>query len=288
MTTAQSHLSVETSALGWKRAVATYALFAVGAFAVLHAGFFSMIDIWRTASYGHGALAAPLSILMIFASRGQWRALSPQLWRPGLILIAAGGVLYALGVWFGINLVQHSASVLILISGAAAIFGRAVFKVWLFPLAYLVFMVPFGESFLPALKTIAAHGAHSLLTLLGADVTLRGDILSTSVGAFRVADACAGFRFLMASLMLSSFFAWLAYDDWRKQTVIVIAASAIALIANAIRVSLIVLLAIRSNGTWEGVHDHAAFGVIVYGAVFIFVLVVAAAFGSDARQRRVA
>ena len=275
--TTQKAIAESTDGAAWRRALGLFTAYGLATAALTSQGVSSMVRIWGSASYGYCALAIPLSLMMIVITRKTWDHQTPQIWPPAAALFLAGVAAYGAGLFWSVNLLQHAAISLLFITGAVLIFGPHLARAWRFPLAFSMFMIPFGDSLLPVLQTIASYGAFQLLLVVGADAARDGHMISGPVGVFHVAQACAGLRFLMASLMLACLFSWLVTDDWRRRVGIVMTAAAVAIIANAFRVFLIILIAIKSDGGWQGVNDHAAFGILVYGAVFVFLLSIVAA-----------
>ena len=72
----------------------------------------------------------------------------------------------------------------------------------LFPLAYLLFAVPLGDFLVGPLQDVTAVFTVWALQLTGIPVYLEGRFFYIPTGAFEVAEACSGIRYLIASLAL--------------------------------------------------------------------------------------
>ena len=73
----------------------------------------------------------------------------------------------------------------------------------LFPLSYMLFLVPFGDELIPALQTITARLTVALTHLSGIKADIDGVFINTPVGLFEVAEACSGVKFLIAMAALA-------------------------------------------------------------------------------------
>ncbi|MGL1269245.1 archaeosortase/exosortase family protein, partial [Vibrio parahaemolyticus] len=76
--------------------------------------------------------------------------------------------------------------------------GPEVVAGLLFPLGYMLFLVPFGDEMIPFLQTITARLTMVLLALAHIPATLDGVFITTPAGYFEVAEACSGVKFLIA------------------------------------------------------------------------------------------
>ncbi len=88
-----------------------------------------------------------------------------------------------------------------------AIIGLAGLPALLAAFLYLFFLVPSGAEFVPALQQVTAHFAVIALKLIGVPVFSNGAVIEVPAGTFAVAEACAGLRFLVATIAFGVFYA---------------------------------------------------------------------------------
>jgi exosortase len=88
--------------------------------------------------------------------------------------------------------------VLMLQGTAASVLGPNVSRALLFPLAYMLFLVPFGDFLEGPLQDITVAMVMPLLHLFGVPATVDGVLITTSNGYFEVAEACSGAKFVIA------------------------------------------------------------------------------------------
>lgn len=125
--------------------------------------------------------------------------------------------------------------------------GRAtIARLW-FPLTYLVFMLPPPAGLLqPAigqLRLALAKGAVTILGGLGYDVAYNGTTLYIDQYEVYVANACSGVNSLVGLLAIGLFYAYLRHRaDWRHTALLALSAVPIAIMANLVRILLILLV----------------------------------------------
>ena len=81
-----------------------------------------------------------------------------------------------------------------------AMLGRRLWLAMLGPLLYLYFLVPFGDFLTPKLQDVTTWFIRYGVDILGIPAYIDGYIIEIPEGTFFVAEACAGLRFLIASI----------------------------------------------------------------------------------------
>lgn len=259
-----------TSASAWRPSVAAVAFGLV----VLLAAFAETVTTtvttwWNAASYNHGLIVVPVVLFLIWERRADLARLTPRASAWGLPLMAAASLLWTVGETVHAVVVQQFGLVgmiwglVLTVMGPRATWGMA------FPLAFLLFAVPFGEFLVVHLQDLTAEMTVRLLRASDVPVFSDGVILATSFGRFEVAEACAGLRFLIACVAFGTLFAWMFFRTWPRRLVFIGLSIVVPIVANGFRAFGIIMLA-RSAGI------EAATGVdhLIYGWIF-FSLVMA-------------
>lgn len=271
----------------WSRAGAGFGLLAIASIALFREPIQSMAAIWLTSSaYHHGLFVAPISMWLIFR-RKDWRNASPGADNLGVLILAAACAMLLFGQAAGVDLISHASLVIAIIGCVVSAFGRALAARWAFPLAFLLFMVPFGEELTPALQGWASVVIAGALNLSGAETARDGFMLTTAAGRFEVAASCAGLRFLLASAMISSLAAYLAFADWRKRAAFIALALVAAIFANWLRAYLIVVAATLTDRRLGVGPEHVMLGWAFYSLLIVAMLGVARRFADRKPQNRV-
>jgi exosortase A len=277
----QSTVTTRTDEV-WFAALVGFAFLLLGFFLLFFDAASSMASIWiNSSNYHHGLFAAPIALWMI-AGRGAWRGARPGAdWR-GLWIIAGAAFLWLFSRAAAVELFGHAAVVLAIIGAVVATFGGAIALRWAMPLGFLFFMVPVGAEALPLLQRWTAVAAGFLLNASGVATARDGFILSTSAGRFEVAQSCAGLRFLIASAMIAMAASALAFCDWRKRILFSAAAIGAALVANWLRVYLLVLVATLTDCAVGLGAEHVAVGWAIYALLALALVATARRFADQA------
>jgi exosortase len=162
--------------------------------------------------------------------------------------------------------------VLTLIGLQILLLGREVFRILMFPLLFLFFMVPLPQSFVNVvafpLQLIAADFAVESLHLLHIPALREGNIIHLADTQLFVAEACAGLRSLMALGTLAVVFAYFFRKNPIERVIIVASAIPIAIFVNAFRVALTGFLAHRMGSAAAHGLIHQTEGFVTFGLAF--------------------
>jgi exosortase A len=242
------------------------ALAAAGA--LLWPGLVSMVQVWeRSGTYNHGFFILPIALFLAWRNRIEWLPIAP---RPYWLLLP---VLLAIGLgWFAAAIVdlvggEHAMVVAALIALLAFFAGPVVTRRWLFPLAYLVFAIPFGEALLPPLMAFTADFTVMALQLVGVPVYREGLYFSVPSGNWSVVEACSGLRYLIASLALGTLYAYLSYRSFTKRALFVLVSALVPILANGMRAFMIVMIGHWSNMQLAVGVDHYIYGWVFFALV---------------------
>jgi exosortase A len=240
----------------------------------------AMEDIWdRSGTFAHGYLIAPISIWLVWRKWEVLRTtpLAPSLW--GLVMSLLSGCAWLTAELASVDSLAQFALVAMLISVVWALAGTAVARILAFPLGFLFFSVPFGEFLFPTMMDATARFTIAALRLSGVPVYAEGLSLIIPSGRWQVVEECSGVRYLIASVVVGSLYAYLNYRSISRRLVFVAVAVVVPILANWLRAYGIVTLGHLSNNRLATGVDH-----IVYGWVF-FGLVVLGLFWIGARWR---
>lgn len=242
----------------------------------------SAVHIWMTTSaYNYAVLIAPISLYFIWEDRQVLARMVPQpsAWGLAVAAVFAGG--WFLASVLHINEGQHLGLVGMMEGLFLAVLGWAVFKRLAFPLLYLFLMVPTGDFLLEPLQHLSYAGSVALLKLSAIPVYSEHLTIQVPYGVFFVEPGCAGLNFLLASLALSLVYGRLVYRRISSRLLCVATALAIAMVANVLRIYLIIALTEWSHRQLAIADDHLAFG----WGFFAIVMMVSLWFGGKIKER---
>jgi exosortase len=235
--------------------------------------------VWLNGTYYGYGFAVPVfsayvawDTLKRAADRGP--ALLPAVRDPrALALTAVGLALLGLGIVAGSLTLRALSLPVVLMGLAVGTCGGALARRLAFPIGFLVFMAPLPDAALDALslplQRLAALVAEHVLRALGAAVE-RDDlwVILPSV-TLHISEACNGLRFLFAMLVVGTAFAGTTQRRPLRAAVIVLAAAALAVLANVARVTGTGIMAeLWGAGAAVGLPHHV-WGKSVYAATLL-------------------
>ena len=247
--------------------------------------------IWAGDEQGHGPIILGVSLWLLWAKRGALAELSPQPQvASAAVLMALAIAAYALGRSQVIWTLEIGAQILVLVALLLAFVGGAALRVAWFPLAFLVFMIPWPGDWVVALtsplKAAVSSVAASLLHLLAYPVGQSGVTLTVGPYQLLVADACAGLNSMFTLEALGLLYMNLMrHTSVPRNVALAVLIVPIAFIANIVRVMILVLVTFHfGDEAGQGfVHDFA--GLVLFVVALLLIFAVDAALGVAMRQR---
>jgi exosortase len=234
--------------------------------AIVHA-----LELWSTTEeFSYGFLIVPTSAVLVVLRLARVRMLVGAGEQRGLIVSAAGAIVFVIAERVGIHAVAGLAVSPLLFGIVLYLWGRRAAVELAFPCAFLAFGFAAYRGLLDtlgfSLQIVAAYGSAWLTQLAGLPVVRDGLVLHLPTFAFVVAEACSGMSSLLSLLALSS--VWIYFADSRAIARIVVVASVlpIVVVANIIRVALVLAVAQAfgqdaATGFFHGASSLVLFGV---------------------------
>lgn len=223
---------------------------------------------WDNPQYSHGWLVPVFAALLLF----WWREpvdpvpLSARL--AGLGLLAATFALrLAVASYMIVTIDMYT-----FVPAMAAVFllagGWKMFRWSWAPIAFLIFMYPLPDEatryLLSPLQTVATMLSTYALQTLGFDAWRSGNIIDVGGHRLNVVDACAGLRMLTIFVALSVALVLVGGRDWWENAVVIASAVPIALLVNAVRITLAGILHVHADAEFaEGFHDSTMAGALM-------------------------
>ena len=253
----------------WRRPLAFLAVTACILMAVTAREWSEMFhQWWDIDTYNHILLVPLITGWLVWLKSDELTAMTPRACAWGLALVAAG-----LGLWFagrltGINLFAQAGAVGALQGAIVAILGVRVSWFLALPLAFLCFLVPFGDEIIPFLQSVTAEMAIALTLLSGIPAQIDGVYIDTPAGLFIVAEECSGVKFLIAMVTLATLIAFTRFESWSRRAILMVGAVVVPVLANGVRAWGTIYIA-----QCAGLEFAAGFDHIVYGWVFFAIIV---------------
>jgi exosortase A len=226
--------------------------------------------VWNSSTaYGHCWLVLPIVGWLVYERRFEAQATpgSPALW-PAVLALPL------VALWIGADLLGLMEGRQIALIGFVelallAALGARLYWVLSAAFLYLIFLVPFGAFLTTSLQDFtAAFVAHGL-DLFGVPNRVTAFQIEIPEGNFYVAEACAGLRFLIASIAFGALYAVTMFQSpWRRLAFIAVSC-VVPVIANGFRGLGIVLLGHVLGSAEAAATDHVLYGWIFFSLVIV-------------------
>jgi len=237
----------------------------------------AMVLIWsRSETFTHGFLVLPIALWLVWRQRQVLATQVPQATGWVLLPVAAAELLWLLGDLAAVNAATQLALTALLVFTVMAMLGLAVTRTIIFPLSFLFFAVPLGEFLMPQLMDWTANFTVLALRLSGIPVYREGLQFVIPSGSWSVVEACSGVRYLIASLMVGTLFAYLNYQSFRRRLIFVAVSMVVPVVANWMRAYIIVMLGHLSGNKLATGVDHLIYGWLFFGVVIMLMFIIGA------------
>ena len=277
--------TVPATGLGWTGRAGAYAGAALVALLlglIYHRTAAGLWTIWATNdNYSHGPLVPLVSLALVVSRRERLRSLPRGGdWR-GLALVALACALQVVGTRADVFTLQGWSFVVMLFGLALALLGGPLTRSLAFPIGYLVFMLTFPPFVMNrlsfALKEVAVQVAAHASEVLGVTLQRSGMTIWLAGGALEIENPCSGLRSLLAMLATGVLLASLLPGGWWRRALLVLMAVPVAIAGNALRITLLVLVAHyvgvkQALGTFHDVSGYLTYGLSLAGLLAAWAL----------------
>jgi exosortase len=205
--------------------------------------------------YSHIILVPLVSIYLIWIERREIFRGSGASVFPGSVLIFAGIAFYFVGGRFGTELVQNDflsvmifAVVLFWIGSFIFFFGLESFRLALFPLLFLLFMVPVPgllmDRIILLLQICSTEVSYAIFKLTGVPIFREGFRFYLPGVTVEVAKQCGGIRSSLVLFIVSILAGHLFLVSWKRKLILSLWVLPITIVKNAIRIVTLTLLGV--------------------------------------------
>lgn len=220
-------------------------------------------------SYSHGFLLLLVTVLLCLRTylRSRPEAGFYPLW---FVPLVPALLIYAIGDVLMIEAVQQLMLLPLLLGGLAVIWGWEQVKRFIVPVGILFFAIPVWDFISWPLQRITVLVNQLWLAVPGIEFEVEGIfVYLTGVGAFEIAHGCSGLRYLLVGLTLSVLYGELNYRHWQSRVWLAVAGVLLALLANWIRVFVIIFMGYITDMETSLIEDHDTFGWWVFAVTLV-------------------
>lgn len=260
---------------GWRRMLLFVLIAEAAVVATFHETAAAMVDIWmRSETFNHALLVPPIAIWLIWEKRHDVVRIAPRpaLWL-GLPLVALAFA-WLLGELAAVNAITQFALVAMVVVIVPLLIGVPAARTIAFPLGFLFFAVPFGEFVMPTLMDWTAFFTVLGVRASGIPVYQEGLHFVIPSGSWSVVEACSGVRYLIASIVVGTLYAYLSYRSLKRRLIFVGFSVLVPLVANWLRAYMIVMLGHLSGNKLAVGVDHLIYGWVFFGVVIMIMFAI--------------
>ena len=236
-----------------------------------------MIEDWDTnPNFSHGYFIPFISAAMIYSRRAQIRniPIAPSSW--GVALLVMGLLQYFIAFVGSEYFLQRSSMSVVLLGLALFVGGKSMSKKLLYPICYLLLMIPIPAVIWSAvafpMQLVASALSENMVQLLGVPIFREGNILHLSETTLEVVDACSGLRSLTTMIALSLALIYFSGLTLVRRGVVFLAAFPIAIFINIFRLTVTALMASKyGEEVAQGfLHDFSGWLTFVLGLIILW------------------
>lgn len=258
---------------------AVFICLAVGALAIaLPTLAFVAQESWSTEQGAHGPIVLMTGIWLLIRL---WPSAVPLMHRPPAWRVAALFVVFIPG--YLLARITHVVEVegylmyaCLLTAMYSVIGGQAMRQMW-FPLFYLGFMFPPPDTVVYAItlpmKVGVSQLAIAILHAVGYPIAGQGVMIYVGQYELLVAAACSGLNSIISLSSISMFYIYVRHQaEWRYAALLVLLIVPVALIANLVRVMILILLTYHAGDAVAQGFLHNFAGIIMFAAALITII----------------
>jgi exosortase len=226
--------------------------------------------------YAH-AIFVPFFVgVMVWRNR---QRLATAGWRPawaGLVLLIFGMAVLMLGKRVDITAVESLSFVILLFGTTLLLCGRAWTQKLLFPLFFVVMMMPLVPDQLInfiafPIQIKSAQLATAMLNLIQFHAVREGTLIQMDTYRMSVELPCSGFKTLVSLITFTAAFAYLVEAPLWKRWTLFLTTIPLSLFINALRIAFIGIVGeLISTPAAAKFHDYSGFIVLTLAFLFLF------------------
>ncbi len=234
-----------------------------------------LISLWdqiRTGTYAHGYLVLAISAYLIINKRHILSSIQPCPEYRAVVAVVVASMLWMVSALVNVEMLQAVALLLLLLSLVWAVLGNRVTWVLVFPILFLGFAIPVWFPISPILQTLTADVVFWMVRILGIPALRVQDMIVLPAGTLTIEEACSGLHYLLAALTLGTLYAYINYSSFRARLTVVLIAAGSAILANIVRVFIVVYLGYSTEMQSPLVKHHLMLGWYLFGGLVILLL----------------
>jgi exosortase B len=237
--------------------------------------------LWPREEYEHGPIILAIALWLLWQKRHCFLPARDAAGAPvlGSITLVLGLLLYVVGRSQKIDVLEIGSLVPVIAGLALVLRGRQALRELLFPLLFMLFLVPVPGIILQtltlSLKTNVSSIVEQVLHWAGYPIGREGVVLTIGQYQLLVADACSGLNSMISLSAMAVLYVYLTgSQSWWRNALLIASALPIAVAVNIVRVITLVLITYHfGDEAGQGfVHNWAGILLFILGLALLFLL----------------
>ena len=232
-----------------------------------------LLEQWgdfKNLAYTHGWLILAGCVWLVIHSRREIDAAPAQI--ETLALLALAGCVLCWLVSYRASVQDLHITILpaLFWLAAAGAFGWAVGRQLIFPVLFFAFALPSWSQLSVPLQDLTVQVMRVVLAVTGPAAFVSGDLIHIPNGTFEIEGGCSGLHFILVGLAVAALHGELRRDGWKTRVAQIALMAGLALLANWIRVYVIIQAGYLTDMHSPLLRNHYWFGWGVF-AVLLYV-----------------
>ncbi|MDH5611245.1 MAG: EpsI family protein [Gammaproteobacteria bacterium] len=236
-----------------------------------------LISLWNqldAGEYAHGYLVLAISIYLIFNHKQELSTLTPHPEYRALLVVFGASMLWMVAALVNVEMLQAVAFLILVLAIVWSVLGNQVIRLLAFPILFIAFAIPIWFPLSPTLQNITADVVFGAIRVLSVPAFRQDNMIILPAGTLSIEEACSGLRYLLAALTLGTLYAYMNYFSLRARLVVVLVAAGSAVLANMLRVFIVVYLGYTTEMQHPLVADHLSLGWYLFAGLVTILLFV--------------
>lgn len=237
--------------------------------------FIWMVGRWsvKDTYYSHGFLVPFICLFIVWTKREQLRKLTAKPSGYGWLFFITGMLIHLISALWRIYFSSGLSLILVIAGLVLLFFGKEYLKKLIFPILFLLFMIPLplvviaNLSF--KLKIFAAKISTAIVNMIGVPAIREGSIIRTMHSYLVVEDPCSGIRSLIALIALGALMAYFSRMNNYKKTALFLSSIPIAVSSNVLRIVSLTLASEMYGSKFATGVFHDTMGILVFVFAFL-------------------
>lgn len=242
---------------------------------------------WDALGYTHAFFILPVSLGLAWWKRkellGAFSETEGRFGPVALVILIFGGLMYLFGWRQDYMVIATLALIPFLYGFIGFIYGRAVQRVLLFPVLYLLLLVPppfaILDSITLPLRYISAAGVELIFCLFHYPFERQGLMYVVKGQEMMVDAACSGFRSLITMFSLGIVYVYVNKSSAIKKAVLVLAILPLSILGNILRIIIISLIGVYFGKEAAQGFLHSFSGIVIFLFIVLGFLAIEALWG---------